>query len=76
MAQAVALAARAADLEQVGEVGGEDEAEPQALRRAAEVAHRQALVAGRLPQEAHAAQMHQVVLEHQPSQSRRRGRDW
>ena len=49
MAQAVALAARAADLEQVGEVGGERQAEPQALRLPAEVAHRQPLVAGRLP---------------------------
>ena len=49
MAQAVALAARAADLEQVGKIGGERQAEPQALRLPAEVAHRQPLVAGRLP---------------------------
>ena len=61
------VAVHAAGLEQVAEIGGKQQLDADVLWRIGEAADRQPLVARAVPKEARAADVEQIVLQHQPA---------
>jgi hypothetical protein len=65
MMHARRLALGAAHFEKIGEIGGEMNRQPDAARRDVEIAHSHVLETGGIPQEAHAPDLHDVMLQRQ-----------